>query len=121
MSESGRQSYLTFVSVAIGQFAGFALALIAAVSARDAAGNTGWVGIVVTPLPAAVAAGAWAVVNRWETGRKWLAALAVFLGAFASLVIGLQFGLIGLVGAMAAAGGFGVAARRLLDSPGGAL
>jgi hypothetical protein len=110
-------AYLTFVSVAIGQFAGFVLALMAALAAQNADGDTGIVGVLVTPLPAVVAAGVWATVNRFETGRKWWAVVAVFFGSFSALVLLLPFGLGGLAAAMVAAGGFGVAARRLLDPP----
>lgn len=121
MNQSARLNYLTFVSVAIGQFAGFVLALMAALAAKDAAGNTGVVGVLVTPLPAVVAAAVWAAVNRWETGHKWWGAVAVFFGSLAALILLLPFGLVGLVCAMAAAGGFGVAARRLLDRQSEAL
>jgi hypothetical protein len=121
MKQSARLNYLTFVSVAIGQFAGFVIALMAALAAQDADGNTGLVGVLVTPLPAATAAAVWAAVNRWETGHKWWAVVAVFFGSLAALILMLPFGLGGLVAAMAAAGGFGVAARRLLDPPGEAL
>lgn len=110
-------SYLTFVTVAIGLFAGFVLALFAALAVRDPGGDTGVVGVLVTPLPAAVAAGAWAVVNRWETGRKWWAVTSVFLGSLAALILMLPWGPPGLMVAMVTAGGFGVVARRLLDPP----
>lgn len=117
VSQSARMTYLTFVTVALGEFAGFSLALIAALGARDADGDSGIVGVLVSPLPGAVAAACWAVVNRAETGRKWLAAFAVFFGSIAALIVLLPFGLPGLVGAMAASGGLGVFARRLLDPP----
>ena len=116
MTQSGRLTYLTFVSVALGQFAGFVLALVVASAGPGGPDDLPtWLGVVLTLLPPAAAAAAWAVVNRWETGHKWWGALAVFLGSLASLIVMLQFGLVGLVAAMAAAGGFGVAARRLLD------
>ncbi len=115
MNQSTRVKYLTFVTVAVGLFAGFVVALIAALAAQDASGDSGVVGLVVTPLPALVAAGGWAVVNHEGTGRKWLAILAVFCGSFAALIFGLPLGPIGLVAAMGLSGGFGVAARRLLD------
>ena len=110
-------AYLTFVTVAVGLFAGFVLALLAAVAVQDSDGDTGAVGVLVTPLPAAVAAGVWAVVNRWETGRKWSAVTAVFFGSLAALILMLPWGPPGLLVAMATAGGFGVVARRLLDQP----
>ncbi|MCZ3389429.1 MAG: hypothetical protein LH645_10015, partial [Actinomycetia bacterium] len=94
---------------------GFVVALMAALLARDASCNAGVVCVFVTPLPGVAAAAAWAVVNRLETGRKWWAAVVVFCGSLAALIFLLQFGLYGLVAAMAAAGGFGVWARRLLD------
>jgi predicted permease len=109
--------YLTFVTVAIGLFAGFVLALLAAVSVQDSDGDTGVVGVLVTPLPAAVAAGVWAVVNRFEAGRKWWAVCAVFFGSLAALILMLPWGPPGLLVAMATAGLFGVLARRLLDRP----
>ena len=115
MTQSGRLTYLTFVSVALGQFAGFVLALVAVQAGPSPDDLPWWLGVLLTLLPAAAAAAAWAVVNRWETGHKWWGAVAVFLGSLASLILMLQFGLLGLVSAMAAAGGFGVAARRLLD------
>lgn len=121
MNHSTRVNYLTFVSVAVGLFAGFVVALLAARAAQDADGATGIVGVVVTPLPATVAAAMWALVNRWEPGRKAWGVVAVFFGSFAGLVLLLPYGLGGLVAAMAVAGGFGVAARRLLDRPGDAL
>jgi hypothetical protein len=115
MKQSARLTYLTFVTVALGLFAGFVVALIAALSARDASGDTGLVGVLVTPLPALVAAGGWALVNHEGTGRKSLAVFAVFCGSLAALIFGLPLGPIGLVAAMLVSGGFGVAARRLLD------
>jgi hypothetical protein len=115
MNQSTRLRYLTFVTVALGLFAGFVVALIAVLATQDASGDSGLVGVLVTPLPALVAAGGWAVVNHEGTGRKWLAILAVFCGSFAALIFGLPLGPIGLVAAMGLSGGFGVAARRLLD------
>lgn len=109
--------YLTFVSVAIALFAGFVLALLAAVAVQDADGDTGVVGVVVTPLPAVVAAAVWAVVNRFETGRKGWAVISVFFGSLAALILMLPWGPPGLLIAMTTAGLFGVAARRLLDRP----
>jgi hypothetical protein len=117
MTQSGRLTYLTFVSVALGQFAGFVLALLVTQAWPSPDDLPGWLGLVLGLLPPAAAAAMWAVVNRWETGHKWWGALAVFLGSLAALIVLLQFGLVGLVAAMAAAGGFGVAARRLLDQP----
>ncbi len=110
-------AYLTFVTVALGLFAGFVLALLAALGVQNSDGETGVVGVLVTPLPAAVAAGVWAVVNRFETGRKWWAVTSVFFGSLAALILMLPWGPPGLVVAMATAGGFGVVARRLLDRP----
>jgi hypothetical protein len=117
MTQSGRLTYLTFVSVALGQFAGIALALVVTQAGPSADDFPGWLGFLLALLPPAAAAAAWAVVNRWETGHKWWGALAVFLGSLAALILLLQWGLVGLVAAMVAAGGFGVAARRLLDQP----
>ena len=66
-------------------------------------------------LPGLVAAAGWAVVNQASTGRKLLGIAAVFFGSSAALIFLAQFGPIGLVLAMGVSGGFGVAARRLLD------
>lgn len=115
MNQSARLGYLTFVTVALGLFSGFVVALMAALLTRDPSGSSGVVGVLVTPLPGVTAAAAWAVVNRLETGRKWWGAAVVFFGSLAALIFLLQFGLVGLVASMAAAGGFGVWARRLLD------
>ena len=115
MTQSARLTFLTFVTVAIGLFAGFVVALMAALAVRDSSGDLGVAGYVATPIPGIVAAAGWAVVNHAATGRKLLAIIAVFLGSMAALIFLVPFGPVGLVVAMGVSGGFGVAARRLLD------
>jgi hypothetical protein len=115
MTQSARLRFLTFVTVAIGLFAGFVAALMLALAVRDSSGNLGPVGYLAASLPGLVAAAGWAVVNQAATGRKFLGMAAVFFGSSAALVFLAQFGPLGLVLAMAVSGGFGVAARRLLD------
>ena len=115
MTQSGRLTFLTFVTVAIGLFAGFVLALMAALAVRDSSGDLGAVGYLAASLPGLVAAGGWAVVNQAATGRKLLGIAAVFFGSSAGVIFLAEFGPIGLVLAMGVSGGFGVAARRLLD------
>ncbi|MEO8107226.1 MAG: hypothetical protein ABI720_07890 [Actinomycetes bacterium] len=115
MTQSGRLAFLTFVTVAIGMFAGFVVALMAALAVQDSSGDLGAVGYLATPLPGLGAAGGWAVVNHAATGRKFLAIVAVFFGSMAALIFLVPFGPVGLVVAMGVSGGFGVAARRLLD------
>ncbi len=115
MNPATRLTFLTFVTVAIGLFAGFVLALMAALAVRDSSGELGPVGYLAASLPGLVAAAGWAVVNQASTGRKLLGIAAVFFGSSAALVFLAQFGPVGLVLAMGVSGGFGVAARRLLD------
>jgi len=115
MNQSTRLTFLTFVTVALGLFAGFVAALMLALAVRDPSGDLGPVGYLAASLPGLVAAGGWAVVNQSATGRKLLGAAAVFFGSSAALVFLAQLGPVGLVLAMGVSGGFGVAARRLLD------
>lgn len=115
MTPSARLTFLTFVTVAVGLFAGFVVALMVALAVRDPSGHLGPLGYLAASFPGLVAAGGWAVVNQTATGKKLLGMAAVFFGSSAALVFLAQFGPIGLVLAMGVSGGFGIAARRLLD------
>lgn len=115
MTPTARLNFLTFVTVAIGLFAGFVVALMLALAVRDPSGDLGPVGYLAASFPGLVAAGGWAVVNQAATGKKLLGMAAVFFGSSAALVFLAQLGPVGLVLAMGVSGGFGVASRRLLD------
>ena len=113
-----RMALLTFVTVSVASMAGIVAAsvLIAAFLTEDGTLPPA-IRFIATPMPAVAAVLGFLFVARFETGRKGLAALAVLFGSLASLVMLAALGLPGLVLASAAAGGFGVLARRLLDAP----
>jgi hypothetical protein len=113
-----RMALLTFVTVSVASMAGIVAAsvLIAAFLTEDETLPSA-IRFIATPMPAVAAVLGFLFVARFETGRKGLAALAVLFGSLASLVVLAALGLPGLVLASAAAGGFGVFARRLLDAP----
>jgi hypothetical protein len=69
---------------------------------------------VLTPLPAGLATATFAIVTRWQPGRRGWAMAAVFLGTLAATVVFPILGLLGLVLTLLAAGGVSVAALRLL-------
>ena len=113
-----RMNFLTFVTVSVATMAGVVMALmLLGAFVRDDDSIPAPIGLLVTPMPAIAAASAFLFVTRFETGRKWLGALAVFFGALAGTVMLVGLGSFGLVFAAVAAGGFGVLARRLLDQP----
>ena len=121
-----RMSLLTFVTVSVATLAGWNIAVFvfAGFSSGDPVANDAasrppiLVALLLFPLPALAATLAFLFVARFESGRKVLAGLGVFLGALASTIVFSVLGLPGVVMASAVTGGFAVFARRLLDAPG---
>ena len=113
-----RMGLLTFVTVSVASMAGAMAAtlLFGAFAGEDDTAPI-LVGLLALPMSSLAAALAFLFVARFETGRKGLAALAVFLCSLAATIVFAGLYLLGLVLASVAAGGFGVFARRLLDSP----
>ena len=116
-SDQARMSLLTFVTVSVATMTGVVLALVLlGLFASDADEIPVYIGLIVIPLPAICAAASFLFVARFETGRKGLAALAVLFGGLAATLVFVGLGPIGLVVAAVTTGGFGVLARRLLDT-----
>jgi hypothetical protein len=110
--------FLTFVTVSVATMAGvIAASFLVTAFLREDDTIPPLIGLVAVPMPAVAAALGFLFVARFETGRKPLAALAVFFATLAATILFAAVGLAGLVLAAAAAGGFGVLARRLLDQP----
>lgn len=113
-----RMTLLTFVTVSVAAMAGVVGAsLLLSAFLREDDTVPVPIGLMSLPMPAVAAALAFLFVTRWESGRKGLAAVAVLFGTLAATIVFAAFGLVGLVMASAAAGGFAVFARRLLDKP----
>jgi len=113
-----RMGTLTFVTVSAAALAGVTLAG-ALIGITIRADNTVplLVSLLALPMPGLAAALGFLFANRFESGRKVLAALAVFFGTMASVIVFALFSFAGLILASLAAGGFGILARRLLDPP----
>jgi O-antigen/teichoic acid export membrane protein len=110
--------FLTFVTVSVATMTGvIAGALLVSAFLREDDTIPPLIGLVAVPMPAMAAVLGFLFVARYETGRKLLAALAVFFATLASTILFAAVGLTGFVLAAVAAGGFGVLARRLLDDP----
>lgn len=120
MSESVQQprlGLLMFTTVSVAFMAGIVVAIfVIRLVSPDGNDIPVLVGLLVTLLPCAAGALGFLFVARFETGRKGLGALAVLFGGLAATVVLVPLGLLGLVIAASAAGGFAVYARRLLDS-----
>lgn len=113
-----RMGFLTFVTVSVATMTGvIAGALLVSAFLREDDTIPPLIGLVAVPMPAIAAVLGFLFVARYETGRKLLAALAVFFATLASTILFAAVGLTGFVLAAVAAGGFGVLARRLLDDP----
>ena len=109
---------LTFVTVSVSAMAGVvAASLLVASFVQEDDTVDPLIGLMAIPMPAVAASLGFLFVARYETGRRGLAMLAVFFGTLAATMVFAVLGLTGLVLAAAAAGGFGVFARRLLDPP----
>lgn len=110
--------FLTFVTVSAAVMFGVVVAtlFVSAFLREDDTVPLG-IGLLVTPLPAVAAALAFLFVARFESGRKGLAAIAVFFGGLASTIVFTAIGSVGLILAAVVSGGFAVLARRLLDEP----
>jgi len=116
--DPSRMGFLTFITVSVATMFGVVVAtLIASAFVREDGTVAIGLGLFLIPIPSMAAALAFLFVARFESGRKGLGALVVFFGTLASTILFTAFGALGLILAAVAAGGFGVLARRLLDSP----
>jgi FtsH-binding integral membrane protein len=109
-----RLAVVTAVSVALAVFAGFVLQGVGLAAAGGADANP-IVLLILTPVPAVIAAGTFALVTRWQTGRRGWAMAAVFFGTLAATIVFPFLGVLGLVLTLVASGVIAVAALRLLD------
>lgn len=109
-----RLAVVTAVSVALAVFAGFVLQGVGLAAAGGADASPA-VLLLLTPVPAAVATATFALVTRWQTGRRVWAMAAVFIGTLAATIVFPFLGVLGLVLTLVASGVIAVAALRLLD------